>query len=266
MAVLGREGVEQLWASGSGFLLLQGVHMVSLLVGSLFAGSGQRQAIFLGGMVGAWNGVLSVLCLSGPTLALTTVSTLGQPLLQAVLGIVGGWVGSVIWKPIPPATAPEVAVLSRKRSGLADPKQFFSGPIAWIRVSLGVLLAVVGSLTATIFFEKILDFSHGALATTDDTQDRLITLEMKALALLLGGALAGSTTKNGLKQGFCVGMGTFIILIGIEMNYLDGWLPLAGLTLVGTFSLCVLGGWFGSQLFPPIIKARRKRTLDSVSM
>jgi hypothetical protein len=261
MAMQGREAVEQMWTTASGILLLQGVRILALFSGAIFTGSGQRSAAFLGGMIGAWNGVLSVLLLPGPAQSLTPIALLGQPLLQAVLGAIGGWIGSVIWKPLPSETTPE-AVPPRKRSLLARPQQLFKGPVAWVRVFLGILLAVAGTLTATVFLEKILDLSHGALATTDDTQDRLITLEIKAMALLLGGALAGAATSNGLKQGFCVALGASVILIGIEINFLDHWLQMAGLTLVGAFSLSLAGGWFGSQLFPPILKARRSRNFS----
>jgi hypothetical protein len=265
MAAEGHEAVEQMGTTASGFLLLQGVRIVALLCGVLFAGSGQRSAIFLGAMVGAWSGALSVFLLHGPSLQLTPTSVLGQPLLQAVIGALGGWIGSVIWKPPAPETAPEMP-RARKRSFLSRQKSLFTGRVAWFRVGIGVLLAVAGTLTATIFFEKILDLGHGSLATTDDAQDRLIVLAIKALALLLGGTLAGATTSNGLKQGICVAVGSSIILIGIEMNFLQRWLPMAGLTLVGAFSLSLAGGWFGSQLFPPIVKARRARRIGGASI
>lgn len=265
MATQGKEALEQLWTTASGILLLQSVRIFSLLLGALFAGTGQRQGAFLGAMVGAWNGVFSVLLLPGPAQALTPIALLGQPLLQAVLGAVGGWIGSAIWKPLPDS-APVEAPLPRKRNFLRRNMNLLSGPVAWVRVSLGAILAVAGTLTATIFFEKILDLSHGTLATTDDMQDRLITLEIKALALLLGGALAGASTSNGLKQGFCVALVSTVILIGIEMNYVDRWLQMAGLTALGAFSLCLAGGWFGSQLFPPLVKTRRNRGLGGASI
>jgi hypothetical protein len=138
--------------------------------------------------------------------------------------------------------------------------------VAWFRVAAGVALAVAGTLAATVIFEKLLDVSHGTLATADDTQDRLITMEIKALALLLGGALAGSTTRNGLKQGLFVGLVTTVILIGIEVNYVERWFQVALLTAVCSFCLSTVGGWFGSQLFPPIYRIRRGRGLDGAAL
>ncbi len=262
MAVQGEEAVQQMGTAASGILLLQGVRLFALLCGAVLAGSGQRPALFLGAMVGAWNGVLSVLLLPGPTQALTTVAILGQPILQAVLGAVGAWLGSSFWKPLPsvtPVALPGPETTPRKRRPQRRPSNLLAGRVAWFRVVLGVLLAVIGTLTATICFEKVLEVSRGSLATSDDMQDRLITLEIKALALLLGGVLAGSTTANGFKQGLYVGLATTVILLGIEMNYVQRWLQAGVLTAVCCFCLSVAGGWFGSQLFPPIIKARRGR-------
>jgi hypothetical protein len=259
LAAQGEESLRQLWATPSGFFLVQGMRIFALLVGAVLAGGGQRFGFVLGAVVGAWNGVLSVLWLSGPAQSLTTVAILGQPLLQAAVGAVGGWLGCAFWKPLP--TEPANVVPARKRSVLRRQMDLFAGPVSWFRVAAGVALAVVGTLMATICFEKILEISHGALATTDDMQDRLITMEIKALALLLGGALAGSTTPNGFKQGLFVGLATSVILVGIEMNYVERWVQVAALTVVCSFCLSVVGGWFGSQLFPPLIKSRRERGL-----
>lgn len=263
MATQSREAVAQLATTASGILLLQGVQIACLLAGAVFAGGGQRQGLFLGGMVGGWNGVLSMFLLPNPALSLTTIAVLGQPLLHAGIGAVGGWIGSTFWKPL---SAVSTDAAPRKRGMLRRHMNLFVGPVAWFRVGIGSMVAVVGALTATIFFERILDLSHGALATTDDLQDRLITMEIKAMALCLGGAFAGATTTNGLKQGLCVGLAGTVALIGIEINYVERWVPVAALTFVSAFCLSTVGGWFGSQLFPPIIKPRRERGLGRVTL
>lgn len=263
MALQGREAVEQLWTAASGILLIQGVRMFAVFVGAVFAGAGQRQAAFLGAMVGAWNGVFSVMLMPGPAQTLTPIALLGQPLLQAGIGAVSGWLGSAFWAPLPSTYSTDTP-LPRKRNFFRRNANLFAGPVAWVRVSFGVVLAVAGTLTATLLFEKILDLSHGMLATTDKLQDRLIIIEIKALALLLGGAFAGSTMRNGLKQGLCVGLASTVILVGIELSYVEAWLQMAGLTAIEVFSLCLVGSWFGSQLFPPVIKSRRHRGLGRV--
>jgi hypothetical protein len=264
MAVQGEESLRQTWATPTGFFLVQGMRIFALLAGAVLAGGGQRYGFALGAVVGAWNGVLSVLWLSGPAQTLTTVAIIGQPILQAAVGAVGGWLGCSFWKPLP--SEPTSVAPVRKRSILHRQMDLFAGPVAWLRVAAGAALAVVGTLMATICFEKVLEISHGALATSDDVQDRLITLEIKALAILLGGALAGSTTPNGFKQGLFVGLATTVILVGIEMNYVESWVQVAALTVVSSFCLSVVGGWFGGQLFPPLVKSRRERGLSRASL
>jgi hypothetical protein len=264
MAIQDKEAVDQLWTTASGILLLQGVRFVCLLAGSVFAGVGQRHGALLGGVVGVWNGALSVFFLPGPAQSLTTIAVLGQPLFQAMIGAVGGWLGSAFWEPPSPVVVE--ATPPRKRAALRRPVNLFAGPVAWVRVAAGAFLAVAGTLSATIFFEKILDLSHGSLATTDDLQDRLITMEIKALALLLGGALAGSAVTNGFKQGLCVGLAATVVLIGVEIHFVERWIQAAALTIVAAVCLSAVGGWFGSQLFPPLVKSCRERGLGRLSL
>jgi hypothetical protein len=261
----GREAAEQLGTAAAGFLLLQSMRMFALLAGSVFAAAGQHRAVFLGAMIGAWNGVLSVLLFNDSAQALTLIALLGQPLLQAVIGAMGGWFGAFVWKPLS-ETSPFETPPPRPRRFLRRNRRLFNGPVAWVRVAAGVILAVVGTLTATLLFEKILDISNGTLATADEFQDRLVTLEIKALALLFGGALAGATTRNGLKQGLCVGLTSAVVLIGIEMHYVERWLQMAIYTALAALSLSLVGGWFGSQLFPPILRRRRRRHLGGASL
>jgi hypothetical protein len=265
LAGQGPEAAEQMGMDAASLLLLQGLRMAALFAGTVFAAAGQQRAAFLGALIGAWNGVLSVLLLRYPGQAQTLVALLGQPLLQAMMGAMGGWFGASVWKPLSETNFVQTP-LPRPRRFLPRKRNPFSGPVAWVRVAVGVILAVAGTLTATLVFEKILDISHGTLATTDELQDRLITLEIKALALLLGGALAGATTRNGLKQGFCVGLASTVILVGIEMNYVHHWLEMAGYTALMAFFLSLAGGWFGSQLFPPIIRNPRRRGLGGASI
>src|SRR5262249_4733605 len=142
----------------------------------------------------------------------------------------------------------------------------FRGPVAWVRVAAGTALAVAGMLSAALIFDKGIDFSNGALATTPDLQDRIITLGIKALAVLLRGVLAGSAARNGLKQGLSVGLAASVILLGIQLQYSNRWLDVVVLPAVSSFSLSLVGGWFGSQLFPPVVKAKRKGALGPASL
>jgi hypothetical protein len=78
--------------------------------------------------------------------------------------------------------------------------------------------------------------------------------------MLIGGALAGATTTNGSKQGLCVGVGTGTVLLGIRLASITHSPQVLVLTIFSTLSLGFVGGWFGSQLLPPVYgRPRRKR-------
>jgi hypothetical protein len=259
LALQGDAGPQETWGTPAGLILLQCLRLGTLLLGAVLAGGGQRRGLLLGAIVGVWNGVLSVLLQPGPARAMVPLELLGQPLLQTALGALGGWLGCAFWKPLPVAD-PAAARPNRPRLALRRLPSF-GGRIAWFRVTAGVALAVAGTLSAGALFDLTLDASHGKLSTTDEMQDRVVTWEIKALALLLGGALAGSTTRNGLKQGLAVGVLSSAILVGIEFQHARQVAQVAALTLTSSLTLALAGGWFGSQLFPPVVKARRTRCL-----
>jgi hypothetical protein len=76
---------------------------------------------------------------------------------------------------------------------------------------------------------------------------RLITWEIKALA----------GEEDGVKQGLFVGFAASVALIGIRAPK-ERWLEVALFTAVGTFALCRVGGWFGGNLFPPVLKLNQR--------
>jgi hypothetical protein len=248
-------------------LLFQGAQALGLLLGALLAGAGQRHGLVLGAVVGVWNGVLAALWKQNAAHELTFVSVYAGPLLHAAVGALGGWLGSAIWSPLDPA-APAVVVRARKPPRPRGP--LFAGPVAWVRVLLGIALAVAGSLSAEFVLEAVEDFSRGKLGTTGDFENWLITWEIKALAVLVGGALAGASTSNGQKQGLLVGLGSAMILVAVppaqnvfavpgftSFSLAKNWVVFAGLTLVSSVCLALVGGWFAGRLFPPVVKRSR---------
>lgn len=258
-ALLGLQGEgspQGVWGTPTGIVLLQALCLGAVFAGATLAGSGRANGMLLGAFVGLFNGALWGLQHGAAWKGVSRIELLGQPLLQAAVGLVAGWFACTFWRPLP-ALGPSADLRTQgKRASYRLP--LFAGRVAWPRVVVGVTVAVAGAISAAALFDLALDASAGALSTSDEMQDRFITWEIKALALLLGGALAGSTTRNGLKQGLVVGIGTSVILAGIEMARFENWLPLVGLTMVSTFSLTIAGGWFGSTLFPPVVKFSRR--------
>jgi hypothetical protein len=250
--------VENSLNSLQGFLILQGLQILALILGCVLAGGGQRQGALLGLVVGLWNGTLSVLVLSNPVQALTTVAIYGQPLVHGAFGALGGLIGCLVWKPLPAAGGPGASKLVRKLGGGGNKRKvpLFAGKVAWIRVILGTAIAVAGTLSATVILNLVEEVSQGKLSTKSDFQDEIVTWEVKALALVVGGLLAGSTRNNGLKQGLLVGIAAGAILVGIPLGANRGSPPILAATMIGAVGFCLVGGYFGSQLFPPVVPFR----------
>jgi hypothetical protein len=85
-----------------------------------------------------------------------------------------------------------------------------------------------------------------------------VTWEIIGLATLLGAAIAGATTPNGLKQGLCVGIGSCIVLVGNYLGARTVGLEQIVFTVFSILCLTVAGGWFGGQLFRPVPLMRRR--------
>jgi hypothetical protein len=247
---------EELWDSFANLMLLQSVQLLGLVVGGLMAGGGQQQGFIVGLLLGGWNVALALLLRQNPVLESSTLELLGQALLQVAVGGLGGWVGMLIWKPIPNAVpmllAPQRTAPAPRRKG-----SLLAGKVFWLRALAGAALVVGGTLFAQKLFQKMIDVSAGRLATSDALYDKLFTWELRALAVLLGGAVAGVATPNGFKQGVVVGVISCVVLIGIQAQGTDAWAEVALWTIASTFLLAAAGGWFGGQLFPPVVKVRR---------
>ncbi len=125
-------------------------------------------------------------------------------------------------------------------------------------------MVVAGVVWSNVILEYVLRASNGNLAISSHLQARLIGWEIAALATLLGAGLAGATTYNGFKQGVCVGLGAAVVMIGMYMGNDKLVLESLGVMLGTVFGLSVAGGWFGGQLFPPVLTPRRRRALSSL--
>jgi hypothetical protein len=252
---------QDVWTSPTGQFLLQSLCLATLFLGALLAGSSQRLGMLLGAAVGVGNGVLWALLHLGPRHPLSLFTLLAQPLLQTAVGLLAGWIGAVIWPPLP--IIDPRAQAKRKRI-FSNTASLFAGPVAWFRVALGILLAVAGTLSAAKLFDLAMDATDGVLATADDLQDRMVIWEIKALALFAGGMLAGATQRNGFKQGVIVGLGVAVILIGVQLARYPNWWQAAPFTLISSLTLPVVGGWFGTQLLPPVAAIQRRGTSEVV--
>jgi hypothetical protein len=240
-----------------GFVLSQTLQAATLLIGGVLAGSGQRGGAMLGAVIGVWNGVLTAITQSSVGQPFSAVALYGDPLLQTALGALAGWLGSAIWKPLP-EEEPRGPRPTTRKAPKRQRTPLFAGRVAPVRVTLGTALAVAGSLCASALFNLIESIAETHQAGADRTLDRVVTWEIKALAVIAGGALAGCNSPNGMKQGLIVGIATGLILSAVDSSAGESWLEIAGVLLVSSTFLAMAGGWFGSQLVPPIVPYKRR--------
>ncbi len=260
-------------------VLRQVLQCVSLLLGGMLAGVGQRRGLLFGALVGLWNSAIFFALQFVTGKGVPSVVFYAQPILQTAFGVVGGFISSTIWKPPPLLHLPGKQAAS---SGLLVPNRSrpreYAVPLTWGRIAAGIALALGGTLWANLVLDLVL--TNTAVETTRE-QDWLVTWEISTLALFVGGALAGATTRNSTPQGMVVGAGVCTVLLGILFGTLSRpWDPPpmlllralhvgrellsdpgfpAVFTTVWTLGLTTLGGWFGGQLFPPLYGPVRPR-------
>jgi hypothetical protein len=252
------EATRGVWATLLGLVLLQALQGISLLIGGALAGAGQSRGLFLGGLLGLAHTAVAMVLQQIRREPMTEVSLYAQPLLHLTFGALGGFVGSLIWRPLPTVTVPLAPPkLSRRHS--ASGLRMLAGPVAWWRVAVGIGVVIAGVLWPKYILDFVVNASQGNLTLTSQLQAQLITWEIIGVLTLIGAGIAGATTRNGLKQGLCVGIGASIVVIGIQMGSRAASLEQAILLVIVLLVLTAAGAWFGGQLFPPIQHMRRGR-------
>jgi hypothetical protein len=287
IANIGKEATDAWWDTLDGLLLQQGFQVVGLLAGGMLAGAGQRRGIVYGALMGLWNGVVFILVQSITGRMLNALEWFHQPTLQAAFGAafgaVGGLLGSVLWKPLAPLTARGGPVVPLPPTQALRRTPAMVGPISWGRAMAGIAVAVVGAMWADWVFNFISKTAEWP--AENRAQQAFLIWEISALGLLVGSALAGSSTYNGLRQGLIVGIGVTAALVGVEIAR-GAALPAASFLMtltrpvlgefpplthsvvavtISTMLLAALGGWFGSQLLPPIYNLPRRKSISSFS-
>lgn len=259
---LGEDGLESFNASFAGTVCWQLLQGVTLLLGAGLAGSGESFGFFYGTLVGVGNGLLCSAIPQLPGTAGSQFALYGQPLIQAGLGLFGGWLGSVYYRPLPEVTVPSLQP-SQGKGLQRRSRPLLEGPIHWVRVTIGAVVACAGALSAAVIFDAVLEAGQGRLNSQSYWQDQIFTWEIKVLALLLGGGLAGANTANGFKQGLIVGLAAALVMAGVPRY--NSSIQDAAILFSTTLALCIAGGWFGGQLLPPIVHGRRPRNIGPMA-
>ncbi len=249
------------WTTLWGIVLLHGVQGLCLLIGGAMCGAGKKRGILYGSLVGLVNGLIFLMLQRQTGENLTEIALYGQPILHMAFGAFGGLVGTLIWKPVRNLQVVEPIGGQTPLPIPAPSFTFLSGPVYLGRVCLGVFVVVCGVVWSNAILNWVMNASQGSLEIRTHLQAQLIGWEVCALATLFGAGLAGSNTFNGLKQGLCVGVGSSLILAGVHLGSQAVMLETTLLMIVGILALTMAGGWFGSQLFPPIGAARRRNRI-----
>jgi hypothetical protein len=261
-----QEAETSVWSTLYGLVLLQAVQGLSLLAGGALAGAGQRRAFFLGAFVGLVHGLIFLVAQEVRGDKVTDVSLYGQPILHVAFGAIGAVIGASIWRPLPTLAMPEFDIDTnfKPARGRRPLLAALRGPVAWGRVAAGVGIVAVGFLWGPALFTAAMEAGQ-APRITDKLQATLVTWEIIGLATLLGAAIAGSTTRNGLKQGLCVGIGASVVLVTIYLSDHSPASEKALYTVASILPLTIAGGWFGGQLFPPVYEISRGRRAGSTT-
>lgn len=236
----------------AGLIVAQILQLIGLCVGSVLAGAGQRGGGLYGSMVGVWNGILCMVIQGLQGEAVTPVLLYSQPLIHAAVGAFGGVLGSWIWKPMYVG-----GLASLRRSPLPSVSaSFFAlthARIHWFRILIGCVIAVLGHLWADALLHFVLKTAEGHMTLRASVQHTILTLEISALAVFIGGAFAGATTWHGSAQGAWVGLITSAAFVGYQLGYRH-MMPSETLLLSvgGILGLALLGGSFGGRLLPPL--------------
>lgn len=285
LALLEQQGGKEL-SPALGLALFVGLQAAGVLLGATLAGVGRRKGAAYGVVVGLLasavvlagvragqlvylsqafvgdllsGGADDRLLAAGVPLRLAVLY--GMPVVFLVCGLMGGFVGSQIWKPPASLSMPTFVAVPKKpvqdlsSSGLyrpapkAEPSQW-SGPVAWLRVLCGIGVAFAG----TYMNKQILDLAQrltdGAIHFTNNYQEAIAVRAICAGSTFLGACVAGATRPNGMKQGLIAGIGAAFLQGAYFVNLPDGKESLP-YVIASALLLAPVGGWFGSSLLPP---------------
>lgn len=249
-------------------LSTQALQVMALLIGSFLAGAGQKNGGLLGSLVGVWNGILCTMLQGLQGDPVTAVNLYGQPILHTAFGAFGGMLGAFMWKPMPTWAPPHAKDTSRKLR--IRPLHWFRlthGQAHWLRILAGAAIAIGGFLWADTILSLVVSNSSNRLSIRDSMQQFIMTLEISALAVFVGGAFAGATTWNGTVQGAWVGLVCSTLFLGFRFGYHQtNNYPTIFLMVAGCLALSLLGGSFGGRLLPPLIvppATRRYRAMSA---
>lgn len=262
-------GLPNIFAADSARFAL---HASTLLLGAAIAGAANPGFLLTGVTIGLINsffliGMQFMVGIRSSPLSLILITG-----VSTGLGLLGSFIGSRYWPALSLFTP---TIQSTPKAKKKEPKVTAPPvPIAWFRVLGGAALSIGCTVWAGPIRDFIVQNSRGAFSVDSRFQLQFTAWIISALAMLIGGALAGASTRGGIRHGFLVGLfasiGVFIIHLKVVKEVLpaqrffsivvglpDDNTPSLGLTglflLTNTLLIGTLGGWFGAKLLPRVL-------------
>lgn len=258
------------WTTIPGLIVRQMAQGVALLVGGMLAGAGQKRGLTVGATLGAINAALLIVLQLLAHQRPADIILYAQPILHAIVGGIAGMLGSVIWRPCPDlgdleaaSQSPDLLTTTLPKVREITPPE----PLPWGRLSIGTAVAVAGALGAGLIRDLVMS-AGGGRGGYELQQSQFITWQIALTAMVVGGGVAGSTTRGGALYGFWVGVlaaGLLAVLaatveIRLRFSEVAGWFlgaqvpdgSPASLVFqsVQTVLAATLGGWLGSLVMP----------------
>jgi hypothetical protein len=256
--------------------ILAGLQICGVLLGGLVAGAGNSRAVFAGAAIGLLNAV----ALIGAQVALgnrpADFMLFGAWLPHMVFGAVGGWAGRHFWPSL--LDLPDPARPKPEKTAKVEKPVAPGPPLSWLRVLGGAALSVGCTVWAGAIRDGFIHFASGTFVLESRLQGRFVAWAISALAMLVGGALAGASSRGGLRHGFLVGLLASASIFIIHQEVVKEVLPaetffasVVGLPdedtptpaqtglflLTNTLLLGTLGGLVGGMLLPRLGESNR---------
>jgi hypothetical protein len=226
----------------------------------MLASANQDRGVVSGGLVGLWSGLIFLGLHWGARDVLAPVAFYAQPLLHMLWGLFGGIIGNRIWKPVPLFNVE--GEVDRSGFGIPRPaKRLLRGPIHVFRVMIGAAIAVAAAVFVKELVDQLLRNSQGLFSIKSHLTEKLIVYQIVALTSLVGGAIAGSSSRNGFKQGLCTAVLAASLYLGVQLANPKAVLEISLFTAGVVAATSVAGGVFGSTLFPPLAKEQAKKAI-----
>jgi hypothetical protein len=273
------EDYENWWLSADALVVVFVMQTVAAVFGAVLASAGGNRGISIGATIGGFCGGLFLIAEVAAGAPPTQLVLLLQPVILAVGGAIAGAVGSWYWAAVPEFELPPPLV--KKSSSIelmSDAPQASGQPTIWYRIVIGAMIILAGINLAERMRHLAEKTSGGLLRVATRSQGEFLSWQIAALAVLAGGAFAGSGTGAGIRHGAYTGLlgSTGVAIVGIVRGefsqpeeYFLNWMSLVAAgpkdpvgflgVALGILVTSLIGGWFGGQLFLSLAPAHMRQ-------